>query len=217
LFLGDEEDKGAEHVRLRHRSAGGNACESSYFVLSFPRGEAPRIDGPLDSCLPSSYRVGNDSILVDVKPTSTAEGRRWTWAPQGGFSPPEIIAFVPSRADGWNAMRSRTIDHPTRLLSYADSASLVTERVPARLRDAIQRIAAGPGIVQYRDGVAVAFACQAHSCDDTTLLIAADIPSRRVFVAIKDSSGPPSINPSFAQWPPAAGAEVAKFREKFVH
>lgn len=204
-------------VAIGKRDSGGNACDASYFIVSFPRGETPRVDGPLHSCLSSEYRMADDRIVVQVPPSSVVKGERWTWTPATGFSPPEPVAFTPSNKDGWNAVRSHVIDHPASLLGYADLAALVEAKVPARLRQALTTIAAGPGQVEYRGDILVASACQAHSCTDTALLIAADIATRRVFVALKDSDGGLSIDPPFAQWPSSASDRTAAFRRKFVH
>ncbi len=41
---------------IGQRSAGGNACTGSVFILSFPSNAAVKIDGPLDTCNPNQAR-----------------------------------------------------------------------------------------------------------------------------------------------------------------
>ena len=53
---------------IGQRSAGGNACNGSAFILSFPARAAVKIDGPLDACNPNETRIEEKQIIVEVAP-----------------------------------------------------------------------------------------------------------------------------------------------------
>ncbi|MFS2327594.1 hypothetical protein U2P60_19650 [Brucella sp. H1_1004] len=44
-------------------SAGGNACDGSPFVISFPLNGKPRLDGPIDSCASVSYEIDQGKVV----------------------------------------------------------------------------------------------------------------------------------------------------------
>jgi hypothetical protein len=71
-------------------STGGNTCEESPFVVSFPRGQNPRIDGPLGSCFPVAVKApeGNALNACDAEPTwseMAVDGQHWCQRSPGRY------------------------------------------------------------------------------------------------------------------------------------
>lgn len=195
-------------------SAGGNACSGSMFILSFPAKAAVKIDGPLDACKPSQTKIEERMVTVRVVPTPQTSGSLWTWTPASGFSVETKLEFAANQNDGWSALRSRSVDHPSTIFTYADLGRLIDNEVGSA-KSSLVSAASGPGSVKYRDNLLVARSCRAHSCDDTDLLIVMDISSKRAFVALKDGSSPPLIAPKVDNWPSAARSELLAFRKKW--
>lgn len=197
------------------RSAGGNICDGSAFILSFPRNAPVRIDGPLDSCNSSKTIIEETRIVVTVAPTAQTAGAEWTWSPSSGFSTAISIPFSARQEDGWVALRSRSIDHPSALLGYADLSRLIEKRV-GLAKASFVGLSSGPGSAEYRNNLLIAMSCRAHSCDDTSLLVVMDIAARQVFVALRDGPAPALIVPQAAGWPSGARSELSAFQKKWA-
>lgn len=195
-------------------SPGGNACEGSLFILSFPAGEPTRIDGPLDTCDSLGYRVERDRIVVESQPSPSRDGSRWIWT-TNGFGSAETIKFTPTRGTGWNALRSRSVQHPSDLLQHSEFSVQLSKLLGQPRYSALPRILTGPGDVHYENNVLVAEACQAHSCDDTSALIAIDIASQGIAIALKDGSSPSFVAPRDTDWPDAAKSYLRRWRAKW--
>lgn len=202
-------------IAIGQTSAGGNACDGSRFILSFPAKEPVRIDGPLESCSPGTVRIDANQVVIEVAATPQSEGSRWVWSFASGFGAVEKIGFAAKAEGGWSALRSRSIDHPSQILNYSDLGRLLDERIGAD-RSALIRISSGPGSANYRNNLFVSTSCQAHSCGDTALLVVADIATKRMFVAIKDGQRPPLISPKVSEWPTGSSAELNAFRRRWV-
>ncbi|WP_165447969.1 hypothetical protein [Rhizobium leguminosarum] len=81
-------------VAVGTASAGGNACEGSPFVVSFPKGKNPRIDGPLDSCFPVTVKPSDGKLILSTPATPNAPGQKWEWTASAGFKEVQGEAFV---------------------------------------------------------------------------------------------------------------------------
>ena len=194
---------------------GGNACNGSLFVLSFTANEPTRIDGPLATCGPVQYKIEKERIIVETHATPNLDGARWTWT-ANGFGPPEILKFVPVGGTGWNELRSRSIQHPSELLQHAEFSEKITKLLGLQY-PTFTRVVDGPGSVRYESNVMIGTACQSHSCDDTSLLIAVDIASQKVAIALKDGNKLPIVLPRDANWPDAAKADLRRWRTRWSH
>jgi hypothetical protein len=199
---------------IGQRSAGGNACNGSAFILSFPASAPVKIDGPLDACNPNETRIEDKQIIVEVAPTAQTPGSQWTWSPSSGFSVEKSIAFTTKRDDGWAALRSRSINHPSAMLDYADLSQLIDLRI-GKAKASFVSVSSGPGSAQYWNNLLIASSCRAHSCDDTGLLVVADIPRKQVLVALKDGASGLLIAPKEEEWPSGARGELAVFLKKW--
>lgn len=95
-------------------SGGGNACEGAPFIVSFPRNESPRLDGPLDTCFGVKVEASDIALTLSTAPTPNEPGKRWTWTPSDGIKEAESAAFVADVSKGWPQLRERTASHPRR-------------------------------------------------------------------------------------------------------
>jgi hypothetical protein len=195
-------------------SPGGNACEGSLFVLSFIAGAPTRVDGPLDTCDLLRYRVEHDRIVVESQPSPSGDGSRWIWT-ANGFGAAEIVRFAPTTGAGWNALRSRLVQHPSELLQHSEFSSLLGKLLGHSRYSSLPRILTGPGNVQYESNTLIAEACQAHSCNDTSALIAIEIASQRVAIALKDGSNARFVVPRDDEWPDVAKPYLRRWRAKW--
>jgi hypothetical protein len=195
-------------------SPGGNACEGSLFVLSFVAGEPTRIDGPLDTCGPLDRKIENNRIIVETQASPSRDGFRWTWT-SNGFGPAEALKFAAASGKGWSALRSRSIQHPSELLQHAEFSAQLAKQLGQARYPSLARLLSGPGDVQYDSNVMIAEACQAHSCDDTSVLIAIDIATQKMGIALKDKLNPLSVTPKDSDWPETAKAYLRGWRAKW--
>lgn len=101
-------------------SAGGNACEGSPFVVSFPKDANPRVDGPLDSCYPVTVKPSDEMLTFSTAATPNEPGQRWEWTSAAGFKDVKGEAFVADSSKGWDQLRERSVTHPAGLLDYAE-------------------------------------------------------------------------------------------------
>jgi hypothetical protein len=205
---------GSTSFAIGNSSAGGNACDGSPFVVRFADNEPVRVDGPLASCWQVKQKIERDRIVFEVPASPTGDGQRWIWT-AAGLGPVETLKF--EMADkGWDALRRGSVHHLSGLLGYSDLARQLQATVSdARVAD-IKRLMSGPDQVRYDGNMFFGEGCQAHACGgDTDLLIAIDISARRIVVALKDSDKPPLIIPAAADWPPAAKAELGKWRRQW--
>jgi hypothetical protein len=66
-------------------SDGGTMCEANPFVIAFPEGEAPRIDGPLENCRLVDRNVRDDKIVFETPATAQRKGKQWVWSLHDGI------------------------------------------------------------------------------------------------------------------------------------
>ncbi|WP_441234848.1 hypothetical protein [Bradyrhizobium sp. 930_D9_N1_4] len=205
---------GAAGFAIGTTSPGGNACDGSLFILSFPEKEPVRIDGPLDTCGPVTYKIDKDRIVAESPASPGINGARWTWT-VNGFGPAEILKFTTTTGTGWNMLRNRSINHPADLLKHTEFTSQLRKLLGPAAYASLPRLLNGPGSIRYDGNVAIADACQAHSCDDTSVLIAVDIGSQKLMIALKDTDKPAIVAPWVTDWPPVTAADFGKWRRKW--
>jgi hypothetical protein len=205
---------GAAGFAIGTTRPGGNACEGSLFILSFAEKEPVRIDGPLDTCGPVTYKTEKERIVVESPARPGTNGARWIWTMKG-FGPAEALKFAASTGTGWNMLRSRSIDHPVDLLRHTEFTTQLRKLLGPAAYAALPRLLSGPGSVKYDGNVMVADPCQAHSCDDTSVLIVVDIGAQKVMIALKDTDKPAIVAPWGADWPAATAADLGSWRRKW--
>jgi hypothetical protein len=109
---------GGVPVFVGDSSNGGNACSGAPFVVSFPSGGKPRLDGPLDTCSGAGHEMSSTALSFSSGPSPSSDGERWSWTAARGFEKLESVAFVPDATKGWDQLRERTASHPSDLMDY---------------------------------------------------------------------------------------------------
>jgi hypothetical protein len=199
-------------IAIGSSATGGNMCSPAPFVISFPKGEPPRLDGPLDACRPVSHQVHEGDILFARRASPSYEGQRWTWTLDRGFQEAGSTRHTPDPARGWAALRSRHVDHPLGLFDYGEIASRMKALVGSDEK-AFAAILGGPGSGEFRGDLFVGKACMAHNCDRTASLVVADIRSRQVFLAWKAEGQPIVVRPAVPEWNSAARQELRSWAQ----
>jgi hypothetical protein len=194
-------------VAIGFSGSGGNVCDASPFVISFPEGKAPRFDGPLDTCDEVKHVTTNDEIKFEIAAIPGRDGQRWSWTPQSGFQSLGSIKHVESPEKTWSDLRSRNIQHPSELFDYADIASqmhalLGTDEKP------FLSIITGVGSVDFQGDLFVGQSCARHMCGDEEALIVADLEKQTVFLAWKTENAPIIVRPPVKDWSAAARAAL---------
>ena len=55
-------------------STGGNACDSSQFIISFPPGQQPKFDGPVGDCSSVDWKIEKDQVVFSSTATAARDG-----------------------------------------------------------------------------------------------------------------------------------------------
>jgi len=93
-------------VIIGSSSNGGNACESSPFVVSFPKEGKPRLDGPLDTCSGTGHQLTANGIDFFSAAIPGREGERWQWTFVNAFTKLPKRMGATARAHCWSPKRS---------------------------------------------------------------------------------------------------------------
>jgi hypothetical protein len=201
-------------VAIGSLSSGGNACEASYFVLSFPLNEKPRIDGPVGNCFPIRYSIRDGGIEFKADALPNKQGVEWRWTPAEGMSPVKEFSFKSKDSNGWTALRSRQISHPSDLLKYKDLSVIWNDLVGADRPQVIQMMS-GPGAMEYKTDFVIGTACIPHACKSDETLILADIPNKQMFLAWKLEKTSAVTRPDINKWPDSAKLEFSRWIKRF--
>lgn len=181
-------------------SGGGNACEGSPFVISFPTDGAPRVDGPLDTCFGVKVEVSGGALVLSTAPTPNEPGERWRWTPSDGIVEAGKQAFVSDKSKGWPQLRERTASHPADLLDYAEiNAEIV--RLAGNEASLVNDILAGVGSGKYDGDLFIGTSCSRHMCLDQEAIVIADMAHKLVYLAWKPSGQKIKVNPGVLTWP----------------
>lgn len=199
---------------IGNSSAGGNACEGSPFMVSFPSGKPPRIDGPLDSCLPVKATVSERNIHFSTMPLPNAPGKNWVWTPVSGFKEVEAEAFVADKSKGWDQLRERSETHPSSLLQNAEVSAEIN-RLAGPDKALVNDILFGVGSGEFKGDLFVGITCSRHMCLDQEALVVADLQSKTVYLAWKPSGQKIKVSPVVKSWPEKAKAELREWSAKW--
>ena len=186
LWLDEVALVGGVPVMIGTSGPGGNACEATPFILSFPEGRAARFDGPVDTCGVVEYKVEAAQITFTMAASPLGDGERWTWTPADGLRNSGKVAFAPDTGKGWADLRDRGLLHPADLFANGATAARLNELVGDQRR-ALLSTMTGPGSGRYEGDWYIGESCQAHNCPNADTgsgaMLIVDIAGRRVFVA----------------------------------
>jgi hypothetical protein len=169
-------------VLVGSASTGAATCDRAPFIIAFPKGGPPRFDGLVDVCTAPTTTVSETDILFETRATVGQPGERWRWTPEGGLRLEGTVAHVATSSGGWDALRSKTLDHPHDLLDYRPFAELLRHTLGEQW-DNVAPALPGPGAMAYEGDLAVGHACEPHACDERAVLVVADTARERLFIA----------------------------------
>ena len=99
-------------------------------------------------------------------------------------------------------------------MDYADTAKQVQALAGERL-GGVKAILDGPFSGRVDGTTYKAEGCQAHNCLETGMLVMADIPSRRVYLAWRDASSPDiHVAPAASAWTVRGRAELKAWSDR---
>ncbi|MFN7090294.1 MAG: hypothetical protein ACK4P4_07065 [Allorhizobium sp.] len=192
-------------------SPGGNACNSSPFVLSFPAGGSPRFDGPLETCFAVDYRVEGDRLKFSTKKVPGHDQERWEWSAQEGIQMLASIPFAPDSALGWEALRERSMSHPSEAFANAGIAKSLSDLLGTDFEQ-FQNLMAGVGSGQFKGDDFVGTSCRRHICLDEAGLIFLSGREQRAYAAWKPEGGKIIVYPApVKDWPEKAKVELREW------
>ncbi len=195
-------------------SAGGNACEGSPFIVSFPKGEQPKVDGPIDSCYTVKVTVNVDSITLATPALPNKPGQKWTWTPVDGLKEIKGDQYVPDSSKGWVQLREKTVGHPSALYDYAVIGAEI-DRLAGTDKALVSDILMGVGSASFHGDLLVGTSCSRHMCNEQEAVVVADIPTKAVYLAWKPSGQKIKVNPPVTVWPEKAKAELRSWAAKW--
>jgi hypothetical protein len=199
-------------VAIGSSGDGGNWCDASPFVLSFPRGQKPRLDGPLHECAPVTRKVEKDHIIFSTAALPGRNGKRWRWTPEKGFELAGVIVHTPDASLGWAKLRERKLSHPSDLFDYREVAAVLDRLLKGDKRRFLAYVS-GPGGVEVRDDMLVGQACLPHACADTGALVVVSLSTKQIFLAWKSENKPVVTRPAMAEWSQSAVEELKSWTE----
>lgn len=191
-------------------SPGGNACEGSTFVLSFPPDGEPRLDGPLDTCSATTHSVEDGALAFETEAFPGTDAQHWAWDAAEGFQAEASTPFAADEAKGWDDIRKHKAGHPLDLMGYGPVAREIDTLLGSDKSDVLP-IMSGPGTGEYQGGLYVGQSCTAHMCGEESLLIVASASDETVFIAWKPSGRKIVVRPAVKTWPDAAKAQLKKW------
>jgi hypothetical protein len=191
-------------------NTGGNACDVSPFVISFPPGQSARIDGPLANCHAVTYTVHQDIIRFETQAGPAHDGDVWSWTPAGGFEEVGTTSFTPDQTKGWAALRERSASNPGDLLDYGEIANQIDDLLGPD-REEVLPIIAGVGSGHFDGDAFVGSSCLPHMCTFVETMVFAHIPTKKVFLAWKLEDEPVVIRPKLSEWPQVARMALVRW------
>lgn len=195
-------------------SAGGNACDSAPFVISFPSDAKPRVDGPIESCRPVKMDVLTDQVTFATTALPNMQGETWVWTPTGGFAKSGEHDFVADTSKGWSELREKTVSHPGELLSFDEVAAQINA-LSGNEKDTYSGIIMGVGSGAFDGDYFVGSACTRHMCQEEEALLVASIQEKQVFLAWKRSGEKIVVRPVVSIWPERAKAALREWAAKW--
>ncbi|MDW9450910.1 hypothetical protein GOA58_25245 [Sinorhizobium meliloti] len=105
-------------VLIGNSSGGGNMCGPTPLVISFPEGQAPKIDRPADMCSETEYKIVGDSLEFRTPDeiAATYGQDKWTWTRKDGFDSGTRTEPKADISKGWEAIREHAWQYPSDLL-----------------------------------------------------------------------------------------------------
>lgn len=195
-------------------STGGNACDGSPFVISFPADGMPRLDGPIDACASLSVDLKADRLEFYSAPLPGRDGERWAWTPAEGLKTLSAVGFTPDANKGWNSLRERTLQHPGNVFEYGEIGRQIDSLLGAD-KPIFLGIIVGVGGGEFKGDDYVGTSCTPHMCDSTGAIVYLSTKDRKAYVAWKPDGKKIVVRPEVKQWPEKPRHELKAWAEKW--
>jgi hypothetical protein len=201
-------------VIVGNSSDGGNACNGTPFVISFPKGGKPRLDGPIDDCAYIEYEVRAKQISFHTYNVPGQGAERWVWTPAGGLKQIANEPFVPDAGTGWDALRTKKWDHPADIFKNEEIAKELKQLLGAKFAE-FEQIAVGTGGGEFEGDDFVGSACTPHMCGDEEAMIFLSARDHKIYAAWKPSGQKILVYPPVKQWSKKARLELKDWAGKW--
>lgn len=193
---------------------GGNACDGSPFVVSFPPGGKPRFDGPIEACAYIQHEVFPDKIVFSTNNISGQGREQWSWTVADGLKEMGIVPFVAEDKAGWQALRERSFQHPSDALKNAEIAGALQSLLGPDF-ETFQDIITGTGGGEFKSDDYVGATCTPHMCREVEALLFLSAKDRQAFAAWKPYEKKIVVRPPVDRWPEKAKQELRAWAEKW--
>lgn len=144
---------------------GGNTCDSMPLVAWVDQGE-PKVDGPLEGCLPYSvFPWQGKGLLFQSPALPLVEGENWVWQPGTGMVEQNKTAFTDILYGSWPDLIERKPSHPLEALENAALWEHLSQGMGANFQsflEVVDGIGSG-GVVQDRYSGSV---CSKWECEE---------------------------------------------------
>lgn len=197
--------------------SGGNACEGSPFIVSFPPSGQPRIDGPIEGadCALVTRKVEDTAITFSTAPSAGRVGKIWVWTPSAGLAEQVSVEMQPDLTKGFATLRERTVKHPSDLFSYGEISSAISDLLGPDL-GAYRETLDGTGSGKFVGDDYVGTACTPHMCGLQEALVFVSAKEHRIYAAWKPDQKKIKVRPPLDHWPDKARAELATWARKWM-
>ncbi|MBE1711179.1 hypothetical protein HKB47_20915 [Mesorhizobium japonicum] len=197
--------------------SGGNACEGSPFIVSFPPSGQPRIDGPIEGadCALVTRKVEDTVITFSTAPSAGRVGKIWVWTPSAGLAEQASVEMQPDLTKGFATLRERTVKHPSDLFSYGEISSAISDLLGPDL-GAYRETLDGTGSGKFVGDDYVGTACTPHMCGLQEALVFVSAKEHRIYAAWKPDQKKIEVRPPLNEWPDKAQAELATWARKWM-
>ncbi|WP_114430990.1 hypothetical protein [Phyllobacterium bourgognense] len=201
-------------VLIGSSAKGGNSCDGAPFVVSFPANSNPRIDGPLETCYPTTMAASPSQLEFSTAAQPGSDGEKWIWTPADGFKQVAGEKFAATSSKGWAQLRERTVTHPNELLGYKEIADEIN-RIAGSNRKTFETMIGGVGSAESTGDLFVGTSCTPHNCDAEAAILIASIPDKRVYLAWKPETEKIVVLPPVKQWPQNAKNALLNWSRKW--
>lgn len=197
--------------------SGGNACEGSPFIVSFPPSGQPRIDGPIEGadCALVTRKVEDTAITFSTAPSAGRVGKIWVWTPSAGLAEQASVEMQPDLTKGFATLRERTVKHPSELFNYGEISSAISDLLGPDL-GAYRETLDGTGSGKFVGDDYVGTACTPHMCGLQEALVFVSAKEHRIYAAWKPDQKKIEVRPPVDEWPDKAQAELATWARKWM-
>lgn len=195
-------------------SPGGNSCNGSPFVLSFPSSGQPKMDGPLDTCAWFEQIVEAGAVIFSTHEVPGQNTERWKWTPAGGFMQMQSVMFQPDQTLGWDNLRERSLGHPSSAFANAGLAASIKVLLGPDF-NWYQELMAGVGSGEFRGDDYVGTSCRPHNCMDEAGILFLSAREKRVYAAWKPEGRKIVVVPLVKEWPEKAKAELRQWAARW--